>query len=92
MGFLFVNRVTLRLIILARILEKHINKNTTVYACIQEYVKACASCPIIIKRGDTVIENKTLMTLLQTPNMGQTWDDFLEQAIIYYLCGGEANL
>ena len=51
-------------------------QNTTVYACIQEYVKACASCPIIIKRGDTVIENKTLMTLLQTPNMSQTWDDF----------------
>ena len=67
-------------------------QNTTVYACIQEYVKACASCPIIIKRGDTVIENKTLMTLLQTPNMSQTWDDFLEQAIIYYLCGGEAPI
>ena len=44
-------------------------QNTTVYACIQEYVKACASCPIIIKRGDTVIENKPLMTLLQTQNI-----------------------
>lgn len=67
-------------------------KNTTVYACVQEYIKAFLSCPIIIKRGDDVIENKTLTALLKQPNITQTWPEFLEQAVIYYLVGGECPL
>ena len=76
----------------AAFIREAYQQNSTVYACVQEYVKAVQSCPIVIKRGEDVIENKTLSTLLKNPNPNQTWEDFLEQAVIYYLCGGEAPI
>ena len=66
--------------------------NPTVYACVQEYVKAWNSCPIIIKRNDEVIQSKSLNDLLSKPNEQQSWAEFLEQAVIYYLVGGECPM
>ena len=43
----------------ASFVQEAYQQNTTVYACIQEYVKAWASCPIIIKRGDEELYKTT---------------------------------
>ena len=69
--------------------EEAYNQNPTVYRCIQEYVRAWNSCPIVIKRGEDVITNTTLSTLLNKPNDTQNLLEFMEQAIIYYLIAGE---
>lgn len=67
-------------------------QNQTVYACVQEYVKAFIACPIVIKRNDEVITNTSLKALLSKPNEHQTWEDFIGQAVIYYLVGGECPI
>ena len=74
----------------ASFVQEAYQQNTTVYACIQEYVKAWASCPIIIKRGEDVIQNDSITKLLNNPNFYQSQDDFFENVVIYYLVGGEA--
>lgn len=76
----------------ASFINEAYKQNPTVYACIQEYVKAWASCSIIIKRGDEVITNDKLTKLLSKPNESQSWAEFCEQAVIYYLAGGEAPI
>ena len=76
----------------ANFIEEAYKLNPTVYACIQEYVKAWNSCPIIVKRGEDVVTNDTLTKLLSNPNEQQSWFEFCEQAVIYYLCGGEAPI
>ena len=65
----------------ASFVQEAYQQNTTVYACIQEYVKAWASCPIIIKRGDEVIQNTSITNLLNNPNFYQSQDDFLRMSL-----------
>ena len=67
-------------------------QNPTVYACIQQYIGAFNACPIIIKRGEDVVNNDALMKLLMQPNEQQSFSEFLEQALIYYWVGGEAPI
>ena len=52
-------------------------QNPTVYACIQQYVSAFNSCPIIIKRGEEVINNAALISLISQPNELQSLSEFL---------------
>jgi len=76
--------------------EEGYQRNPTVYACVQEYVKAVQACPIIIKRKDgstmPLDANKSLAKLLTQPNNTQSLAQFLEQAVIYYLISGEAPI
>ena len=60
--------------------------------CIQQYISAFNACPIIIKRGEEVVNNDALMKLLMQPNEQQSFSEFLEQALIYYWVGGEAPI
>ncbi len=76
----------------AQFVQEAYQQNPTVYACIQQYVSAFNSCPIIIKRGEEVINNAALMSLISQPNELQSLSEFLEQAVIYYLVGGEAPI
>ena len=76
----------------AQFVQEAYRQNPTVYACIQQYIGAFNACPIIIKRGEEVINNDALIKLLMQPNEQQSFSEFLEQALIYYWVGGEAPI
>ena len=57
----------------AQFVQEAYRQNPTVYACIQQYISAFNACPIIIKRGEEVINNDALMKLLMQPNEQQSY-------------------
>ena len=57
----------------AQFVQELTGKNPTVYACIQQYISAFNACPIIIKRGEEVVNNDALMKLLMQPNEQQSF-------------------
>lgn len=68
--------------------------NATVRACIKQIITAARSCgPTPYDANGDVIKGETsLMKLLARPNPIQTWEEWLETAIIYRLVGGEAPI
>ena len=48
----------------AQFVQEAYRQNPTVYACIQQYISAFNACPIIIKRGEEVVNNDRLIKLL----------------------------
>ena len=90
-GYSHSSGEVLQLIILLNLCKRLTGKinslrlHTTIYG-------AFNVCPIIIKRGEEVVNNDALIKLLMQPNEQQSFSEFLEQALIYYWVGGEAPI
>ena len=68
--------------------------NAVVYRSIQQIINAMAPIEIEAvrhtKQGDVeVLDNHESLKLLARPNPNQTWDDFLQNLVVDWLCTGE---
>lgn len=65
--------------------------NGTTNACIKAIVRAAQECPIIAKDKDgNVLKKSRMLDIIKKPNPAQNWKEFLENALVYHLGGGEA--
>ena len=67
--------------------------NPTVRACIMAKQKAAIECPIILvnEKGEAV-ENHPILSLLNKPNLMQSWEKFLTQMIGSHDIAGEGDV
>lgn len=67
--------------------------NPTVRACIMAKQKAAIECPIILvnEKGESVL-NHPILTLLNKPNLMQSWEKFLTQMIGSHDIAGEGDV
>ena len=72
-----------------KLFEEGYNYNVVVYRCVDSIIKALKGVDIQIKRGDEIIGEHDVLTLLKKPNPNQKKGAFLTEAFINRLVLGE---
>lgn len=67
-------------------------KCAVAFRCIREIAGGIASIPMVLKSGDTEIEDHPLLTLLKNPNTKQGGASFFETMIVSHLIAGNSYM
>jgi len=66
--------------------------NVIVYSCVRSIALEVGKIPLILKKGDDIIESHPILELLNKPNPTTTGNDFIESLIICKLLTGNAYI
>jgi HK97 family phage portal protein len=73
-----------------RMADEGYRQNVVAYRAVNLVAKAVASIPMVLKRGDQVVNEHPLLSLLKKPNPRLRGENFLYNFVGYYMIAGNA--